>query len=210
MAQKHRWDCRGIQVAFSVFIALETWFTPIHGWIADKLGPTRGPRLVVALGGLLVAIGWVINSYADSLSMLYFGAVVSGIGGGAVYAVLRRQRGEMVRRPARTRRRPDRSRLRRGRRSHRHPDAHGDRLGGLRGRVLLVRPDPGRRRFLVGWLLRGPLPGEAPVSASTAKVVQSTRSFSPGEMLTTPTFWLLYLMFVLISASGLMATRRSR
>ena len=26
------------------------------------------------------------------------------------------------------------------------------------------------------------------------------------EMLQTPTFWLLYLMFVLISASGLMAT----
>ncbi len=29
MAQGHGWDVAGIQVAFSIFIALETWFTPI-------------------------------------------------------------------------------------------------------------------------------------------------------------------------------------
>jgi OFA family oxalate/formate antiporter-like MFS transporter len=32
------------------------------------------------------------------------------------------------------------------------------------------------------------------------------RSFSPKEVLTTPVFWLLYIMFVMVSASGLMAT----
>src|SRR5437660_771643 len=77
MNKAHQWDVAAIQVAFSIFIALETWFTPINGWIADKLGPLKGPRLVVAIGGLLVAIGWVINSYAQTLSMLYVGAFVS-------------------------------------------------------------------------------------------------------------------------------------
>ena len=43
-------------------------------------------QVVVAFGGVMVAIGWTINSYAESLAMLYLGAVVSGIGGGAVYA----------------------------------------------------------------------------------------------------------------------------
>ena len=206
MAQKHGWTVAGIQVAFSVFIALETWFTPIHGWIADKLGPTRGPRLVVSLGGLLVAIGWIINSYADSLSMLYFGAVVSGIGGGAVYACCV---GNAVKWFA------DRRGL-----------AVGLTAAGYgAGAALTVIPMrmvigsagyeaaffwfgliQGGVVFVVGWLMRGPLPGEAPVAASTAKVAQSTRSFSPGQMLKTPTFWLLYLMFVMISASGLMAT----
>ena len=45
---------RSIQVAFSIFIALETWLTPIHGWIVDSLGGRRGAKLVVAVGGVLV------------------------------------------------------------------------------------------------------------------------------------------------------------
>ena len=35
---------------------------------------------------------------------------------------------------------------------------------------------------------------------------QTTRSFTPTEVLGSPAFWLLYVMFVLVSASGLMAT----
>src|SRR6516225_4983414 len=82
----HGWSIASIQLAFSIFIALETWLTPIHGWIVDSLGERRGAKLVVAVGGLLVALGWVINAYAQSLAMLYLGAVVGGTGGGAVYA----------------------------------------------------------------------------------------------------------------------------
>ncbi len=206
MSQKHGWTVAGIQVAFSVFIALETWFTPIHGWIADRLGPTRGPRLVVAIGGLLVAIGWIINSYSESLSMLYAGAAVSGIGGGAVYSVCV---GNAVKWFA------DRRGL-----------AVGLTAAGYgAGAALTVIPMrmvigsagyeagffwfgliQGGVVFLVAWFLRGPLAGEAKVAVSSVRVVQSARSFSPTEMLVTPTFWLLYLMFVLIAASGLMAT----
>jgi len=32
------------------------------------------------------------------------------------------------------------------------------------------------------------------------------RSFTPKEVLSSPVFWLLYVMFVMVSASGLMAT----
>ena len=63
----HGWTIASIQVAFSIFVALETWLTPIEGWIADKLGPERGPKLVVAVGGLLVALGWIVNGNADTL-----------------------------------------------------------------------------------------------------------------------------------------------
>ena len=206
MQQKHSWDVAAIQVAFSVFIALETWFTPITGWIADRLGPHKGPRMVVAIGGLLVAIGWVINSYAGTLSMLYLGAVISGVGGGAVYSVCV---GNAVKWFA------DRRGL-----------AVGLTAAGYgAGAALTVIPMrmvigssgyeaaffwfglvQGGAVFVLGWFLRGPLPGEAPAAVSSARVVQSTRSYKPAEMLATPTFWLLYLMFVLISASGLMAT----
>jgi MFS transporter, OFA family, oxalate/formate antiporter len=57
----------------------------------------------------------------------------------------------------------------------------------------------------VAWLLRAPDPGEV-AAAGAPKVAQSQRSRSPWEVLQTPVFWLLYAMFVIVSASGLMAT----
>src|ERR1700726_3632539 len=80
------WSIASIQFAFAVFIALETWLTPIEGWIVDILGPRRGPKLMVAFGGIMVAAGWIVSSMADSLSLLYLGAVIAGTGGGAIYA----------------------------------------------------------------------------------------------------------------------------
>ena len=41
----HGWSIASIQFAFAIFIALETWLTPIEGWIVDVLGPQRGPKL---------------------------------------------------------------------------------------------------------------------------------------------------------------------
>jgi len=206
MAQAHGWEIAGIQVAFSIFIALETWPTPINGWIADNLGPHRGPKLVVAAGGALVALGWIVNSFAASLSMLYLGAALSGIGAGAVYAVCV---GNAVKWFA------DRRGL-----------AVGITAAGFgAGAAITVIPIrmmiasygfastffwlgliQGAVIFLVAWLLKAPQPGEAPVAVSSARVKQSTRSFTPTEVLNTSSFWLLYLMFALVSASGLMAT----
>ena len=84
--QAHGWSIAEIQVAFSIFIATETWLTPIEGYIVDHLGPNSGPRLMVAFGGVLVGVAWIINSYANSLGMLYLGAAISGVGAGAIYA----------------------------------------------------------------------------------------------------------------------------
>jgi OFA family oxalate/formate antiporter-like MFS transporter len=53
--------------------------------------------------------------------------------------------------------------------------------------------------------MRAPLPNELPRTVAP-KVQQTTRNFAPTEVLRSPAFWLLYVMFVLVSASGLMAT----
>ena len=62
----HGWSIASIQVAFAVFIALETWLTPIEGWIVDILGAARGPKIMVAFGGIMVGIGWVLNAHAET------------------------------------------------------------------------------------------------------------------------------------------------
>jgi MFS transporter, OFA family, oxalate/formate antiporter len=200
MNKAHGWAVADIQVAFSIFVALETWLTPIAGWLADRLGP----KVTVAAGGALVAAGWILNSYADSLWALFLGAAVTGTGAGAVYATCVGNSVKWF---------PDRRGL-----------AVGLTAAGFgAGAALTVIPIramiatsgyaaaffwfgliQGGIVFILGWWLRGPTGGEIP--AAIVRVIQTTRSYSPQEVLRSPVFWLLYAMFVLVSASGLMAT----
>ena len=205
IAAASNWPVASIQVAFSIFVALETWLTPIEGWIVDGLGPNRGPKFVVAVGGILVGIAWIINSVAGSLGVLYLGAALSGVGAGAVYATCVGNAVKWF---------PDRRGL-----------AVGITAAGFgAGAAVTVIPIQlmiaglgyastffwfgliqGAITFALAWFLRAPLAGEAPTVVA-AKVLQSTHSTRPLDMLKSPVFWLLYVMFVLVAASGLMAT----
>lgn len=199
------WAVADIQIAFSIFVALETWLTPIEGWIADYLGPRRGPRVVTAFGGILVALGWIINAKASTLGMLYFGAVVSGTGAGAVYATCVGNAVKWF---------PDRRGLAVGLTAAGFgagaavtvvPIREVIAASGYQAAFFWFGLIQGAIIFVLAWLLRAPVQGELP-RAGAVKVVQSTRSYTPVEMLQSGTFWVLYVMFILVSASGLMAT----
>src|ERR1700722_7791826 len=201
----HGWTIASIQFAFSVFIALETWLTPIEGWIVDILGPRRGPKLMVAFGGVMVALGWVVNSMADSLTMLYLGAIIGGTGGGAVYAT---SVGHAVKWF------PDRRGLAVGLTAAGYgagtalsviPIRYVIDTHGYQAAFLWFGLFQGGVVFVLAWLLRGPEAGEIPETAAP-NVIHSTRSHTPIEVVQSPVFWLLYVMFVMVSASGLMAT----
>jgi OFA family oxalate/formate antiporter-like MFS transporter len=56
----------------------------------------------------------------------------------------------------------------------------------------------------VALLLRAPEPGEVAVPSAPA-VQQTRRDYSPGEVLKTPVFWVMYGMFVMVGSGGLMA-----
>jgi MFS transporter, OFA family, oxalate/formate antiporter len=198
------WPLKEIQFGYAVFIALETWLTPIDGWMVDVLGPKRGPKLIVALGGLLVGSGWVINSIADSLTMLYLGCIISGIGGGAIYATAVGHAVKWF---------PDRRGLAVGLTAAGYgagaaltviPIRDVIEAAGYQTAFLWFGIIQGGVVFVLASVLRGPSPGELPASLAP-KVQQSARSYSPAEVLTSPVFWLMYAMFVLVSASGLMA-----
>src|SRR5919201_2508433 len=79
--KKFGWDRASIQWAFTLFVLFETWLVPIEGWFVDKYGP----RLVVFVGGILCAIGWIMKAKATSLNGYYLGMNIAGIGAGAVY-----------------------------------------------------------------------------------------------------------------------------
>jgi OFA family oxalate/formate antiporter-like MFS transporter len=57
---------------------------------------------------------------------------------------------------------------------------------------------------LVGLLLRAPQSGEVPAPAAPA-VQQTRRDYEWKEVLRSPPFWLMYVMFVMVGAGGLMA-----
>lgn len=206
MQQAHGWALADIQWAFVIFVATETWLTPVAGAFVDRMGPVKGPRLAVAFGGLLVGIGWVINAHAETLLLLYAGAAISGTGAGAIYATCVGNAVKWF---------PDRRGL-----------AVGLTAAGFgAGAALTVIPvrmliesqgyasaffwfglGQGAIVLMVAQAMRGPVQAVALRPASTAAVKQTTRSRTSWEMLSTPTFWLMYLMFVAVSASGLMAT----
>src|SRR5579862_3327432 len=73
---KFHWGRAAIQVAFTTFVLIETWLVPVEGYFVDRFGP----KWVVMFGGILVAIAWVLNANASSLTLLYFAAAIGGVG----------------------------------------------------------------------------------------------------------------------------------
>src|SRR3954449_13246409 len=67
ISEKYGWTRAAIQVAFTIFVLTETWLVPFEGYLVDKYGP----RPVVLVGGILCGIGWVMNAYATTLTLLY-------------------------------------------------------------------------------------------------------------------------------------------
>jgi OFA family oxalate/formate antiporter-like MFS transporter len=197
---KFHWGRTDIQIAFTIFIATETWLVPVEGWFVDRFGP----NFVVAIGGVLVALAWSINSMASTLPVLYFAQALSGIGAGAVYGTCVGNALKWF---------PDRRGLAAG------LTAAGFGAGaaatvapiiyvigtyGYQSAFLWFGLVQGVIVLLLSPILRAPLKGQTPMAK--AKVAITDRDYTPVEMLKTPTFYVLYVMFVLVAASGLVVT----
>jgi oxalate/formate antiporter len=71
-----------VQVTFTLVIVLQTWFSPVQGYLVDRFGA----RLLIAAGCVLSGLGWVTSAYATSLIGLYLTyGLFCGIGTGIVY-----------------------------------------------------------------------------------------------------------------------------
>jgi len=198
--QKYHWGRAAIQVAFTIFVLTETWLVPIEGYLIDRFGP----RIMISLSGVLVAIAWVINSMADSLFLLYVGAAIGGIGAGVIY-------GGSVGNALKWF--PDRRGLAAGLTAAGFgagsaltviPIANMIQSSGYQSAFLWFGLGQGIVVVIVALFLRAPQPGEVAAPAAPA-VQQSRRDFAPVEVLKTAPFWVMYAMFVMVGAGGLMA-----
>lgn len=200
----HGWSVSEIQVAFSIFVLVETWLVPVEGYLVDRFGP----KFVGVVAGLLVAMAWMIDSVADSLSLLYLGAVVAGVGAGAVYGACVGNALKWF---------PDRRGLAAGITAMGfgagsaltvYPIANMIRSQGYEATFLKFGIAQGAVVFLVSWFLRAP---DAAFARSRATPLHGTAAvrkheYTPLEMLRSPAFWVMFLMFVLTAVGGLIAT----
>jgi OFA family oxalate/formate antiporter-like MFS transporter len=201
MNEAHNWGLPAIQVAFSLFVLTETWLIPIEGWFVDKYGP----RVVVVAGGIFVAIGWAMNAWAETLWFLYAAAIVSGIGAGCVYGTCVGNALKWF---------GDRRGLAAGLTAMGFgggaaatviPIIYIIETYGYQSAFLWFGLGQGAIILMLAPFLRAPHPSQIKTSPKK-KVNQSLRNFTPGEMLKTPLFWVLYVMFTMVAAGGLMAT----
>ena len=198
--QKYHWGRAAIQVAFTIFVLTETWLVPFEGYLIDKFGP----KVMVCGSGALVAIAWVINAMADSLFLLYVGAAIGGVGAGVVYGASVGNALKWF---------PDRRGLAAGLTAAGFgagsamtviPIANMIQSSGYEATFLWFGLGQGIVIMLIALLLRAPQAGEVPAPAGPA-VQQTRRDYGPTEAIRTPVFWVMYAMFVMVGAGGLMA-----
>lgn len=196
-----------ISVTFTVFVLLETWLVPFEGALVDRFGP----RLLVVLGGVLAALGWVGSGKAESLTALYLSYAVAGIGAGIVYGTAVGSAMKWF---------PD----------HRGLAAGLTAAGFGAGAALTVAPiqsmihSAGYQATFIRWgivqglvvviaalFLKAPPDGWLPQTWRTkgsqeVRTRQGAVSFSSAQMVATPHFWLMYGMMAMVATGGLMAT----
>ena len=187
-----------IQVTFSILIVLQTWLSPIQGYLIDRFGP----RLLIAFGCALSGAGWITSAYVTSLAGLYLTyGLFCGIGTGIVYIGVI---GLMVRW---------------------FPDRRGFATGMVAagygfGAILTTFPIDGmikssgyQHTLVVFGFILGIVGALAALAMRmprtddvlpTATAMASGKNVSSGDMVKTPVFWLMFAMMTMMSTGGLM------
>jgi MFS transporter, OFA family, oxalate/formate antiporter len=201
IGDKYHWTKAAIQVTFTIFVLFETWLVPAEGYLVDRFGP----RMMIIAGGVLCGIAWTLNSFASSLGMFYFAAVIGGIGAGAVYGTCIGNAVKWF---------PGRRGLAAG------LTAAGFGMGSALTIIPIANMIKGsgyEQTFLTFGLFQGivvVIVGLA-ILAPPANFAQTAPKLAPGasryqasplEMLKAPVFWVMYIMFIMMAAGGLMAT----
>jgi OFA family oxalate/formate antiporter-like MFS transporter len=195
----HHWGRAAIQLAFTIFVVTETWLVPVEAWFVDKYGP----RIVVMFGGAMIALSWILNSYAESLTLLYAAAIIGGLGAGAVYGTCVGNALKWF---------PDRRGLAAGATAAGFgagaaltivPIASMIVSSGYQHAFLTFGIGQGLVVFVLAFFLQPPRIS-IPPKKKQLNLPQTKIDFTPPQVLRTPVFWVMYLVFVMVASGGLM------
>ncbi|HEX3142694.1 MAG TPA: oxalate/formate MFS antiporter [Pyrinomonadaceae bacterium] len=195
-----------VQWTLTFFIIAQTALFPLNAYLIDRFGP----RLMITLAAVLVAIGWVGAGLVSSLPGLYVVYAIGGIGAGAVYGGCIGVAMKWF---------PDRRGLCVGVVAgsygfgtalttlpisylidHRGYQFAFILFGAIQGLVVLISA-----QFLRMPPLNWAPPNWEKIKQKMQKrVYQSSCECTPAQMLRSGSFYLLYLMMALVTASGLM------
>jgi OFA family oxalate/formate antiporter-like MFS transporter len=197
-----------VQWTFTLFILLETWLVPFEGYLVDIIGP----RLMLGMGSILVALGWVGSGYAETITGLYFWYGLGGVGAGIVY-------GGSI-----------------GNALKWFPDHRGLCVGLTAGAygigtastispvANMLKVSGYQHTFIVWGIIQGvvvlacalflarPPVGWTPpnwqekAAKIKAKINTSTVNMTPWEMLRQPSFYVIYVMMTMLAFGGLVVT----
>ncbi len=196
---KYHWGRAAIQLAFTLFVFTETWLVPVEAWFVDKYGP----RVVTMFGGVMIALAWVLNSYADSLVLLYIAAIIAGIGAGSVYGTCVGNALKWF---------PDRRGLAAGATAAGFgagaaitivPIANVVAATGYEYAFFTFGIGQGAIVFILAFFMRKPSQA-MPVKRKQLNLPQTKIDFTPPQVLRSPIFWVMYMVFVMVAAGGLM------
>jgi MFS transporter, OFA family, oxalate/formate antiporter len=198
------WSLGDIQFAFTLFILFQTWVQPLDGWLIDRLGP----RGFISAAGLLCGLGWAGIGYATSLPALYALYCAAGMGAAFVYSGSIGSALKWFK---------DRRGL-----------AAGIMAAGFGGGTALFIPvissliasSGYRSAFLATGIFQGLIivivaqflrhPPAESIAVQKGPAMSGSaigkRQFTTMEMLRTPQFYVMYVMFVLMATGGLLVT----
>lgn len=202
--QRNGWTLSEVQWAFTLFILFQTWIQPLEGWLMDRMGP----RVFISAAGIMCGAGWSGLAFATTLPMLYGLYALAGVGAALVYSGSIGSALKWF--------------------TERRGLASGIMAAGFGGGTALFIPIMSstiasrgyQTAFIATGLVQGLVilcvaqvmrypPAEAlptTITKTSAGPQVKTHHFTTGEMLRTPQFYVLYLMFVLMATGGLLVT----
>ncbi len=199
MHDANGWSRASIQIAFTIMIFVNTWLSPVEGWLVDRYGP----RCVVMAGGVFAAISWVINSDSALAPTLYISAVIGGLAIGCVFGTCMGTALKWF---------PDR----RGLAAGMIAAGYGFGAAFTSAPLAMMIRDSGYRHafrffgfFKVAIVICAVLlvkPTAALNVPRPRKTIYQGAELTPSQTLRSGVFWLIYLIYLLIAFGGMIMT----
>jgi len=192
-----------VQLAFTLFILFETWLVPFEGYLIDRLGV----RVVVSVGAIMVGLAWIGAGTVTTVTGLYVWYAIGGVGAGAVYGACMGLALKWF---------PDHRGLAAGLTAGAYgfgtaltvlPIQKMIASSGYRSAFLFFGIIQGLIVLAVVQFSRAPAPDWKPKGwTPSSKVTVTQESYTPGEMVRSPVFYLMYAIMAMVAFGGLIVT----